>query len=196
LTGMSNNYRGDPANLFNHSANGLSDEDNCSFWITQMYADVQVNEILREIRGIGRVYALHINRQEAYLRGAAAKLVFFTKAAARRFFNAYMVGQNLVVRGKRAHIAHNRVKVPEQTGLPGHYTRCLRIIGPYSLLRYEFLGNYLEQRLQFEIDTVNYRMLETTLGPNGKPRVIVALEIRFSSYRGQAALVYQVLTRD
>ncbi|KAM7184796.1 hypothetical protein V8F33_012795 [Rhypophila sp. PSN 637] len=64
LTGMSPNYKGDPDNLFNYNNIFIEDHENCSFWLTNHPPDVTVRDVLSTVNECGRVYALHINREE------------------------------------------------------------------------------------------------------------------------------------
>ncbi|KAK4211880.1 hypothetical protein QBC37DRAFT_289261 [Rhypophila decipiens] len=184
MSGMSPNYMGDPSNLHNHSAVSLPEHENTCFWITDLPPDVRVSEITASIRNCGRIFALHINRQEAHIRGAACKLVFFGMREAQRFARDYMDRQTLYVRGWRARIRYNRIKVAEQAGLPDHFSRCLRITGPYHLIDFRFLDNYLSARLTYELDVVYW---------NPRQKAVI---IHFSSHRGQASLAYKALTMD
>ncbi|KAK4211878.1 hypothetical protein QBC37DRAFT_375628 [Rhypophila decipiens] len=91
-TDMSPKYKGDPGILKHYSVPELPDEYNCAFWLSRLPADVAVNEITEAIRDCGRIWALHISRQGVEEHGlAAAKLVFFTRRGAARFWSRYKV---------------------------------------------------------------------------------------------------------
>ncbi|KAM7195547.1 hypothetical protein V8F20_007443 [Naviculisporaceae sp. PSN 640] len=191
-SGMSANYRGDPGNRFNHSAD-IPDEDNTSFWITRLNPNVHESEILAPISGCGRVYQLHINREQVQLgkaEDAAAKLTFFTKPEATRFSSQYMVGQRLIVNGRRAYIRHNRNRVGEQWGLGPHVTRCLLAEGPRHLLEPTFLLPYLASLITYRLDQVFF---DSTGDDDMAPSKVL---IRFASYRGQAALAWRIFRQN
>ncbi|KAM7213720.1 hypothetical protein V8F06_010919, partial [Rhypophila decipiens] len=185
-SGMSPNYQGDPRNLHNHSANHLDDSQNCSFWLEKLPCNVTVHEILRAIADFGRVYALHINRGMIGSKydHAGAKLVFFDCASAQRFFVKHdiLLG-SFVVRGAVITVKRNRIKTPEQSGLSHCRTRCLLVDGPTDLVNPGALLTFLRGKLEFELD----RVVIHRIHPAGR------IEIRFSSYRGQAASAFKAL---
>ncbi|KAM7184793.1 hypothetical protein V8F33_012792, partial [Rhypophila sp. PSN 637] len=186
-SGMSPNYQGDPNNLHNHSANHLDDSHNCSFWLENLPPNVTVHEILGSITDVGRVYALHINRGMVGTKysHAGAKLVFFDCASAQLFFFNYgrFLGQ-FIVRGIPITVKRNRIKSPEQRGLPHSHTRCLLVDGPTELVNPGALLTFLRGKLEFELE----RVVIHRVHPAGR------VEIRFSSYRGQAALAAKALS--
>ncbi len=88
LKGFSPNYRGDPDVARNQSA-AIPADANCSLFLVGLAPDLTTHELLAGIRGVGRVYATHINPPVPE-RGhvfSAAKLVFFERKGAGRSFS-------------------------------------------------------------------------------------------------------------
>lgn len=83
IKGFSPNYRGDPDLARNRSA-AIPAEQNCSLFVVGLAPDVTTHELLSGIRGVGRVYATHINPPDPVRGhfGSAAKVVFFERAGA------------------------------------------------------------------------------------------------------------------
>ena len=87
LKGFSPNYRGDPDVARNQSA-AIPAEANCSLFLVGLAPDLTTRELLAGIRGVGRVYATHINPPVPE-RGhvcSAAKVVFFERGGAGQSF--------------------------------------------------------------------------------------------------------------
>lgn len=98
LKGFSPNYRGDPDVARNQSA-AIPVEANCSLFLVGLAPDLTTRELLSGIRGVGRVYATHIN-PPAPERGhvfSAAKVVFFERAGAGEFCLAILFSSVLLV---------------------------------------------------------------------------------------------------
>ncbi|KAM7195542.1 hypothetical protein V8F20_007438 [Naviculisporaceae sp. PSN 640] len=187
-TNMSKNYRGDPGNKRNYSDNELADDQNTSFHIDHLPANVTEKEILGVIFDCGRIYSIHISIERVHdLGDAACKLVFMTVRGARRFRFFYQLHQLLYVRGQRARIVDNRNRVPEQVGLPPPISRCLEATGPAEIINMAYLTAYFDPLFRYQIDSVIMRSHPTS--------AIACLEIRFGSYRAQAAMAHIILTR-
>ncbi|KAK0717287.1 hypothetical protein B0T26DRAFT_611648, partial [Lasiosphaeria miniovina] len=187
--GCSPNYHGDPDLRANRSADIL-DEDNCSFWITNLPPDVTYTEFLSHIREIGRVFALSMTAPNATTghETSAAKLVFFELRAAQLFWNRFpkYYSDGLVIRGYRAIIRHNRTKFAEITTLRDA-TRVVTISGPTSIVNISTLTKYFQARFYYETDDVNIIV---------KGQNFSVIEYRFSSYRAQAESAHRSLTTD
>ncbi|KAK3372131.1 hypothetical protein B0H63DRAFT_288959 [Podospora didyma] len=204
--GVSPNYKGDPWSEKNRSAD-IPEDENCAFWLVNLPADISETELLSEIRNVGRVFALVINRATAseqnvqgYLHKnpnmtrhdlhrqqihetSAAKLIFFTVAEAWRFMLKY--GQGWVIRNKVVKVMRNRHKTAQQS-LPTTYTRALLVRGPSENLNEGDLINTFRTIFTFELDT------SKTLFAGG-PGEISIVEIRFGSYRCQAQTAFLAL---
>ncbi|KAM7184795.1 hypothetical protein V8F33_012794 [Rhypophila sp. PSN 637] len=184
-TNMSPNYHGDPGNIYNYSNVDLPDAENCSFWMERLPPDVTLTEILANIRHCGRIYAIHVNREQVPRFGhAGRKLAFFDRASAHRFWVQYVLHQGFFIRGYQAYIRRNRNKVAEQFGLQNTFSRCLVIAGPQNIVNTQYLFNLWKQKFIWDIDTVIHHPSPYF----GK------LEIRFGSYRAQASIAFKILT--
>ncbi|KAK3379249.1 hypothetical protein B0T24DRAFT_522047 [Lasiosphaeria ovina] len=90
IQGFSPRYKGDPLLERNRSA-AIPPDANCSLFVIGLAPDLTTRDLLTAIRDTGRVYATHINPPETN-RGhatSAAKIIFFERAAAERFYNRF-----------------------------------------------------------------------------------------------------------
>ncbi|KAL1896971.1 hypothetical protein Cpir12675_002551 [Ceratocystis pirilliformis] len=182
---FSDNYRGERT-LRNCSA-VIDDSVNCSLWITNLPPAVSHNELLSEIRGIGRVYATVINPPNASSghSTSAAKIVFFERNAAHAFFvKANHAG--FVLRGFQARVSWNRIKSSEQANSRSK-SRVLVLTGFSEVVNEEFLMQWFSQRFKFEVDKV-VPIIDTG--------VWAKLEFRFGSYRCQAEAAKMAIARE
>lgn len=188
-SGMSDNYRGDPGNIWSHSVSELPDHLNTAFWICHLPPDVTHHELLGAITGCGRIFCVHINNEEVGIKydHAGAKLLFFDVVGATNFANHYMENQTLYVRGQRAKVRRNRNKIPQRPGLPPWLSRCLRIKGPKSIVNIECLFGYFDPLFEWETDDF------ITLYEDTRTAVV---EFRFGSYQSQASMAYKILTSE
>ncbi|KKF92217.1 hypothetical protein CFO_g5429 [Ceratocystis platani] len=172
---FSDNYRGERT-LRNCSA-AIDDSVNCSLWITNLPPAVSHNELLSEIRGIGRVYATVINPPNVSSghSTSAAKIVFFERNAAHAFF-VQANHNGFVLRGFQARVSWNRIKSSEQANSRSK-SRVLVLTGFSEVVNEEFLMQWFSQRFKFEVDKV-VPVIDTG--------VWAKLEFRFGSYRCQA----------
>ena len=189
LAGFSPNYRGNIALARNRSA-AIPPTENCSLFVTGLPPSITVRQLLAAVRDTGRVYATHLNGPEPH-KGhptCAAKLVFFERAAAERFYDRH-VQAGLRVDGYPGYVGKvvwNRIKTAAPD-LPRHYTRVLMISGPAALADPEFLTGYFRSKLEFEVDEVFDR------GAAGDRRLV---EYRFGSFRCQAEAAKMALSRE
>ncbi|KAK3323771.1 hypothetical protein B0T19DRAFT_443243 [Cercophora scortea] len=185
-------YRGNPDLAQNQSAN-IPDEENCSFFITNLPADITLGEFLDHIRNCGRIFASHLNQanpQEGLMH-CAVKLVFFDLAGARRFLAQYTgPGRALMVGGRRAKIVRNRIKVAESRQEPS-CSRVLVVAGPRHLVSLEILIKLFEQYCQFDIDSF-YEVPNPSLLP-WAPAEWRRLVLVFGSWRSQAEQARQAI---
>ncbi|KAL8367074.1 hypothetical protein RB595_007984 [Gaeumannomyces hyphopodioides] len=121
MAGFSPNYRGN-INIDRNRSAAIPEHENCSLFILGLPADLTTHQLLAGIRGVGRVYATHINRPEPS-RGhmtCAAKVIFFDREPAARF-HAMCSPENggFVVGSMRARVLWNRIRTAAQpTGPP------------------------------------------------------------------------------
>jgi hypothetical protein len=195
--GVSLNYRGDPNVPENLSAD-IPDDENCSFWIRRLPANITVSTLLAAIRGIGRVYCTVITppSPEQGWHLAAAKLVFFEEAAARRFWDRYgRDGQQqlpFVIGGLKAIVERNRTKVAE-SDYPQDRTRVLCVSGPEALVDVDALLREFEANFVFQMD--DFLVTAETQHTFNGPLRIRRVEFRFGSFRCQAQSAYRLLYR-
>jgi hypothetical protein len=184
MMGCSVNYKGNPLDPRNQSAN-IPAEESCSFFVLGLPPDITYPVLLARIRNVGRVYATYINEPRLY-RGnftAAAKLVFFDLEAAQRFFGLYE-HRPFSVAGYEATVVRNRHRVP-QSYLPRENSRAVFVWGPPNLVNEEYLMTFFGQVFSFNIDSI------ITVRETPEQRF---LEIRFGSWRCQAAMAVNLLT--
>lgn len=186
VAGCSPNYRGNPYLPANLSAN-IPDEDNCSFWIQGLPPTATCTTLLGAIRDMGRVFCTHITPPDAALghRTAAAKLVFFDRAAAQRFFAAH-AGAPLVVEGFRARVERNRTRVAASTQ-PAFCTRVVVVSGPADEVCVDALLRFFSSKFVYQMDAIVVR------DPDAAGRPARTVEFRFGSFRNQAQTAYFLL---
>lgn len=189
LAGFSPNYRGNIHLPRNRSAD-IPSEENCALFIIGLPPTVTVTELLATIRDTGRVYATHINSPEPH-RGhetCAAKLIFFERGAAERFYDRHLLG-GLQIPGHPGYtskVVWNRIKTAAPNH-PKHYSRVLMIAGPAPVANPVFLTSYFEGKLEFDVDEVFER------GGMGDRQLV---EYRFGSFRCQAEAAKMAITRE
>lgn len=188
IAGFSPNYRGNIGLPRNRSAD-IPPHLNCSLFILNLPADITTRELLANIRNAGRVYATHINAPEID-KGhgtCAAKVIFFERVAAERFFaQCQETGFHVAGRPTPGRVIWNRIRTAEHTG-PRHQSRVLQIAGPSGIVNEAFLTAYFQSKLDFQIDEV----LE--VGGTPERRVV---EYRFGSFRCQAEAAKMALARE
>ncbi|KAH8894246.1 hypothetical protein GQ53DRAFT_644083 [Thozetella sp. PMI_491] len=188
LFGFSPNYRGNIHLARNKSAD-IPSEKNCSLFLLGLNAKVTTHELLSSIRNVGRIYATHINKPEPDKQHmtCAAKVTFFERKAAERFFDMYnATGFKVHGHLEVARVLWNRIRAAESNDKP-HRTRVLQIAGPPDLVNPEALTAYFSSKLEFQID-------EIILQGASEERNVV--EYRFGSYRCQAEAAKMALGRE
>ncbi|KAK0643681.1 hypothetical protein B0T16DRAFT_459795 [Cercophora newfieldiana] len=181
--GNSANYEGD-TNLRRNASADIPESDSCSFHIINLPADCTIKTLLGAIRNTGRVYASRIykpNKDHPFT--AAAKLVFFEKSAAQRFFAAALRhGPGFYVGTRRAYVVYHRILSAETRDRPNR-SRVLVITGPTAKVNEQYLNKHLSPLFSWQTDEV------VTIWEMQKNR---CLEYRFGSYRAQAesAMLY------
>jgi hypothetical protein len=187
--GFSANYRGNIYLPKNKSAD-IPEDENCSFFITDLPATVTVTDILASIRNTGRVWALTINKPQP-IRGimsCAATLTFFDRPSAHRFYTRHAAA-GFPIHGHQwsnARVVWNRNRAAEVTG-PHYWTRVLMIAGPAHLVNPESLLNYFNKNIEFQVDMI------ISHGGDASRNVV---EFRFGSYRAQAQSGMMALQKE
>ncbi|KAG7287683.1 hypothetical protein NEMBOFW57_007196 [Staphylotrichum longicolle] len=195
LKGFSPNYRGDPDVARNQSA-AIPVEANCSLFLVGLAPDLTTRELLSGIRGVGRVYATHIN-PPAPKRGhvfSAAKVVFFERAGAELFYGLYAATGYATPRNPHLHarVSWNRVRSAE-VDKGGRRSRVLLISGPPRIVNQGFLSSYLDTKMVYQVDEVVHRGVSEdrnrVLLISGPPRIV---NQGFLSSYLDTKMVYQV----
>ena len=188
-TTMSAKYRGDPRLKDNYSA-AISPGQSTSLFIKNLLADITVAQIFAHIRSTGKVYSLHINPPTPPHYGCAAKISFFAREAAAKFYNntrgGFSVGGH-----HRAIVVWNRVLVAEHVG--GRWDEASRVVivrGPREVVSRETVTNIIHR----EIRLYDLAMVCETVYP-ALVDGFVELEMHFSSFRAQAQSAHIVLNR-
>lgn len=170
----------------NASADHLTNDQNCALWLRNLPPDVTHKELLHSIRGIGRIWCTYINQPDfVHHSTAAAKVAFFTPAAARRYLT-HIESAGPTIRGFRIKADYNRIKYPEKP-VAGGLTRVLIITGSSWFVNPENLCRYFAQLFTFQVDEV----IELV---SMEGRSVV--EFRFGSYRCQAQMGKMALDRQ
>ncbi|KAK3372132.1 hypothetical protein B0H63DRAFT_550582 [Podospora didyma] len=189
--GMSVNYAGNPYEPENQSAD-IPDDENVSFWVTNLPENITAKQFLAKLRNIGRIFALHINEPDKAKghKTSAAKLTFFRLEEANRFWKLADVRSGpgvLMYDGLVARIRRNRVKVKEKTGYADSLSRALIIRGEPKVVNADFLYKLFEPRFSFYTDEVIHIV-------DGKAESII--EWRFGCFRAQAATAFVVIHKE
>ena len=185
--GFSERYEGNRFLQSNMSANIPADK-NCSLFVTGLPPDVTTSQLLAPISGMGRIFATHINPPEP-AKGhplSAAKIVFFERDAAHRFWR-WANTHGFTVGGLRAHVIFNRIRSAESAEAR-NCSRVLMISGPPQYVNPHFLALFFKTKFVFQVDTVIQH------GPDKDGEVTI--EYRFGSYRCQAQAAKMALGRE
>lgn len=187
--GFSQNYRGDISVERNRSAN-IPDDMNCAVFITGLPPTIDVASLLGASRNTGRVFATVINTPmaDAYRPTCAAKVVFFDRVGAERFYHQH--GPGMRIPGYPNYVGRvvwNRVRSAPFEG-PSYHSRVLVITGPLQFVNPDSLTVYFRSKFIFDIDGIFDR------GMTQDGRRIV--EYRFGSYRCQAESAKMALSRE
>jgi hypothetical protein len=187
---FSDNYKGEHT-MRNASAMNLSPEENCALWLTNLPPDVTYNQLLAQIRNVGRIWCTVINEPD-YDRHdtAAAKVVFFTPHPAQLLLSKSLT-QGLEVSGYPVRVTHNRVKYGEQP-MVGAASRVLIITGKSTFVNPESLTEFFKERFVFEIDEITPLIVQPERIKGGRSVV----EYRFGSFRCQAQMGKMALEKD
>lgn len=183
-------YQGDPTLPGNRCA-PISDEQNCRLWITGLPANCTVHQLLSRIKGVGPVYACHVNAP--ILSGpkkcstAAASLTFFTADAATRFLNESKK-KPFTVDGCETSITRHRIKT-ESVPVNGR-SRVLLIVGDPDVVRIETLASIFSEAWHIRFDT-DYVLFTPSEQEGGRNKIVWA----FGSFRAQAQVIFTNINR-
>ncbi|KAI1183757.1 hypothetical protein F5B17DRAFT_434271 [Nemania serpens] len=190
----SSNYRGDPNNPGNQSAN-IPDNENCATWWTNLPADCTYEMLFDSIRSVGAISHAVINPPTGAHRTSAAKIEFFERASIDRLMAQWRNGHirgHMRVGGRIPHITLNRIKVPafsnivpDHMGNNGRGSRVLQVIGDPRIIQQEHLENILASPPNKII--YGLERARTTRQSDGTNCV----EFRFASYVVQAVRAWE-----
>ncbi|KAK4224344.1 hypothetical protein QBC38DRAFT_371246 [Podospora fimiseda] len=195
IKGFSPNYKGNPDLERNRSAQ-IPEGENCSLFLVGLPPNLSTTSLLAGIKNMGRVYATHINPPEPE-KGhelSAAKLVFFERADAERFFHIANSAGGFALPGYpqyRARVTWNRIRSAE-VDKAGNKSRVLIISGPPEIVNEEFLLNYFDDKLIYQLEEIIHRGTIDE-GARGQRAMI---EVRFGSYRCQSEAARMALIRE
>lgn len=191
---FSPHYQGDIFLTANQSEN-IPEDANCSLFIVNLPPNVTTHELLAAIHRmgpLGRIFAIHINAPEPQRNhpGCAAKVVFFKRDVAFKFYNLCELN-GFLVQGFSARVMWNRIKTSEKPHLAkSDASRVLLVGGPPGEVNAEALTNFFQQKLEFQVD----RILTHVRGVPGKEDAVI--EYRFGSFRCQAQAAKMALARE
>lgn len=179
-------YRGDPNIPENMSAD-IPENQNTSLYISGMGPDTKFSDILAVIRGVGKIYSLYVNPPLEIHTGCAAKLTFFTRASAEKFFNNTRGG--FLVRGYLATVRWNRIRVPEQT-IHKDGSRVVIIRGPKYIVNIKVISKVIDGNIRYyDMEKANIKQLDGMEG-------FAEMELHFGCFRAQAHSALIVLNRE
>lgn len=187
---FSTNYRGEHS-VRNASVDDLPFEQNCALWLTNLPPDVTYQQLLAQVRNVGRIWCTVINAPDYERHNtAAAKVVFFTPGPAQRLLQKSLT-QGLEVNGYAVKVTHNRVKYGAQT-LTGNASRVLIVTGKTTFVNPESLTEFFKARFVFEVDEIIELINQGNRHKGGRSVV----EYKFGSFRCQAQMGKMALEKD
>ncbi|KAF6803985.1 hypothetical protein CSOJ01_10496 [Colletotrichum sojae] len=156
-------------------------------WIKHLPANVTYSSLLGSIRGMGRVFATHINPPNEGHKTAAAKVVFFDLEAAQRFYSmASNPSRRFIVQGMVAEVTRNRIR-SAACDVGGNLTRVLVIRGDPRIVNRDSLLRWFGTKFQFDLDEFTTMMHTEEMGE---------VRVAFGSYRSQAQAAQLALIRS
>lgn len=186
---VSHNYRGDTTLPENISAS-IPVQRSTSLYIRGMDASVTFSDILATIRNTGKVYSLFVNPPLETHPGSAAKICFFTRAAAGKLYNATRDG--FLAKGDDclAEVVWNRFLVPEHTRKDWRNAcRVVLVRGPKRIVNQANILAIIDaNRRMYDLDRVTERVFAPIRG-------FSLVEMQFGSFRTQGHSVFIVLNR-
>lgn len=191
---FSPHYQGDiflPAN----QSEDIADDQNCSLFIVNLPPNLTTHELLSAIHKLGplgRIFAIHINGPELQRNhpGCAAKVVFFKREIAHKFFTQCELN-GFRVNGFNARVMWNRIKTSEKSHLSNSdASRVLLIGGPPSIVNSSTLTDFFHTKLEFQIDNI----ITHVQGLVGNEDAVI--EYRFGSFRCQSQAAKMALARE
>ncbi|KAK1830979.1 hypothetical protein QBC39DRAFT_352602 [Podospora conica] len=181
-------YLGDPSLHENLSA-PIPPDQSTSLWIRGMAPSVVFSDILALIRNTGKVYSIFVNPPSSGHAGSAAKICFFTRAAAEKFFNDTRGG--FLIKGHRAVVLWNRILLPEHN--TNKWKKACRVVivqGPRDLVNLRRIYEILDQNIRkYDLERATEKAHEFRHGH-------AEVELHFGSFRAQGESAWIVLKRN
>ncbi|RYP19626.1 hypothetical protein DL765_003219 [Monosporascus sp. GIB2] len=179
------NYRGDPNNPNNQSAN-IPESESTAIYVEGLPADCTVRELLRAARGTGKLWASNVSPPTPQHPGSCGKLVFWARAGADRLL-AMHAGGRFLVRGAAPTVKMNRWRsAARPEGDPR--SRVVVVRGPARVANRPYLDAFFaggEPGPKFDWDTD-----EVVARPHAREGW-AELEYRFACHRAQASEAYR-----
>ncbi|RYO88234.1 hypothetical protein DL766_006286 [Monosporascus sp. MC13-8B] len=182
----SSNYRGDPNNPNNQSAD-IPERQSTAIYVEGLPADCTVRELLLAARGTGKLWASNVSPPTPPEHpGSCGKLVFWTRAGADRLL-AMHAGGRFLVRGAAPTVKMNRWRsAARPEGDPR--SRVVVVRGPARVVNRPYLDAFFgrgEPGPKFDWDTD-----EVVVRPHAREGW-AELEYRFACHRAQASEAYR-----
>ncbi|RYP82736.1 hypothetical protein DL769_001545 [Monosporascus sp. CRB-8-3] len=181
----SSNYRGDPNNPNNQSAN-IPEKDSTAVYVEGLPADCTVHELLLAARGTGKLWASNVSPPAGPHPGSCGKLVFWDRAGTDRLLAMHAEGR-FAVRGGAPVVKMNRWRSaarPEDDPR----SRVVVVRGPAGVVNQPYLDAFFkkgEPGAKFDWDTD-----EVVVRPHAREGW-AELEYRFACHRAQASEAYR-----
>jgi hypothetical protein len=176
-------YQGD-ISLARNMCAPIPEEENCRLWITGLPPGCTVHQLLGGIRGVGAVYACHINAPiqsgPKVWETSAASLTFFTAEAANQFL-AQHAASPFTVEGHTTTIMRHRIRT-EAVAVNGR-SRVLLIVGDPELVQPDYLSQVFTDSWEIAYDTEYIEFKPAEEGEGDKENQLVWA---FGSFRAQA----------
>ncbi|ORY66134.1 uncharacterized protein BCR38DRAFT_483787 [Pseudomassariella vexata] len=174
------NYRGNSNNPENWGADIPVDEST-ALYLVNLPPTCTPRELLQAIRNVGKIHASSVSPPSGQYDTSAAKLVFWTRAAAEKFIDLVNRGE-FSVNGYIPVVTMNKFKAPEQPA--SQHSRVLQVSGPSQIVQQDYLERFFQKTFAYDLDEFveMYRTDTTT-----------RLEVRFCSYRHQASNAYKYI---
>ncbi|KAI1506767.1 hypothetical protein F5X99DRAFT_423386 [Biscogniauxia marginata] len=173
-------YKGDLRNPNNHSA-PIPTTMSTSVFISELSPKSTIHDVLSEIRDCGKIWASNIVPAQRDYITAAAKVVFWDRTGLERFLQRWIDG-NFIVGGRRPKVVMNDYHSAPKG--PSTASRVVQVSGPSGIVNEQYLRQFFSANFKYDIDEVIILFADSEADT-------VALEIRFASYRAQAATAFK-----
>ncbi|RYP76092.1 hypothetical protein DL771_001916 [Monosporascus sp. 5C6A] len=181
----SSNYRGDPNNPNNQSAD-IPEGDSTAIYVEGLPADCTVRELLLAARGTGKLWASNVSPPTGPHPGSCGKLVFWDRAGADRLL-AMHAGGRFAVRGAAPVVKMNKWRSAAKPG-DDPRSRVVVVRGPARVVNRPRLDAFFGKGrppAKFDWDTD-----EVLVRPHAREGW-AELEYRFACHRAQASEAYR-----